>query len=192
MSNFTATNEKYFLLLPGLLELNGANLNVLVIKHFKLFRARGHWGRGRSSKLTCSFLLFFFFLTVHQIIQINLCIWFAEAHIWIVEWGKLSFFSRTAIKTKTHLSKLNVLIRKGKLKSYYSAFWFLQILGLSEVSCHLNRLGWVKNNENSEFRMLWPFLLAIGHLHDGIILLTLTRILSVLFHVLKFVYPCKL
>ena len=36
--------------------------------------------------------LLFFFLTVHQIIQINLCIWFTEAHIWIVEWGKLSFF----------------------------------------------------------------------------------------------------
>ena len=191
MSNFTATNEKYFLLLPGLLELNGANFNVLVIKHFKLLKARGHGERGRNSKLTCSFFAVFF-LIVHQIIQINLCIWFAEAHIWIVEWGKLTIFSRTAIKTKTHLSKLNVLIRKGKLKSYSSAFWFLQILGLSEVSCHLNRLGWVQSNENSEFRMLWPFLLAIGHLHDGIILLTSTRILSVLFHVLKFVYPSKL
>ena len=157
MSHFTATNEKYFLLLPGLMELNGANLNVLVIKHFKLFRARGHGERGRSSKLTCSFFAVFFFLTVHQIIQINLCIWLA-AYIWIVEWGKLSFFSRTAIKTKTHLSKLNVLIRKGKLKSYSSAFWFLRILGLSEVSCHLNRLGWVKSNENSECCDLsfWP------------------------------------
>ena len=103
-------------------------------------------------------LCFFFFFTIHQIIQINLCIWFAEAHIWIVESGKLSFFSRTAIKTKTHLSKLNVLIRKGKLKSYSSAFWFLHILGLSEVSCHLNRLGWVNNNENSECCDLsfWP------------------------------------
>lgn len=101
--------------------------------------------------------LLFFFLTVHQIIQINLCIWFA-AHIWIVEWGKLSFFSRTAIKTKTQLSKLNVLIRKGKLKSYSSAFWFLHILDLSEVSCHLNRLGWVKSDENSECCDLsfWP------------------------------------
>ena len=130
-----------------------------IIKHFKLFRARGHGERGKSSKLTCSFFFcFFFFFNRSPIIQINLCIWFAEAHIWIVEWWKLSFFSRTAIKTKTDLSKFNVLIRKGKLKSYSSAFWFLHILGLSEVSCHLNRLGWVKSNENSECCDLssWP------------------------------------
>ena len=53
--------------------------------------------------------LLFFFLTVHQIIQINLCIWFAEAHIWIVEWGKLSFFFKDCDKDKNTPLKIKCL-----------------------------------------------------------------------------------